>query len=281
MGEKRLKRIAIIKVGYIGTTTLFDALLDERASRTDLEMFVVSTGTKLSKPFIEQMLNRVNLDDFDCYVVISPNATLEGPTFARMYLKKFNKPIVVISDGPTRKIKDKLAEEGFGYLIVDTDPLIGAKKAFLDPTEMAWFNGFVIAVLAGTGVFKTLQDEIDKMLDSLKKTENESPYLPRKIITATNAPEALQLSNPYAHSKLIAAGKILELIASLNVDALYKTKNNEKAILKASAAHELLNSALKLTYEARELQKAKDELIRFPHSKEGEVLQKITLLENI
>ena len=37
------------------------------------------------------------------------------------------------------------------------DAMIGARREFLDPIEMADYNGNLIKVLAGTGAFRKLQ----------------------------------------------------------------------------------------------------------------------------
>ena len=57
-------------------------------------------------------------------------------------------PTIVISDSPVLKIKDDLKAKGFGYFVVKCDPMIGARRQFLDPTEMVLFNADVTKVLA-------------------------------------------------------------------------------------------------------------------------------------
>ena len=42
-------KVTIVKTGYIATTTLIDALLDERASRENVSVRVVSSGCKMDK----------------------------------------------------------------------------------------------------------------------------------------------------------------------------------------------------------------------------------------
>ncbi len=37
-------KVTFVKIGYIATTTLIDALLDERSGRKDLQMRVVSSS---------------------------------------------------------------------------------------------------------------------------------------------------------------------------------------------------------------------------------------------
>ena len=40
-------KVGIIKVGCIGTLTLLEFLLDERAERTDIDVIVAGSGAKL------------------------------------------------------------------------------------------------------------------------------------------------------------------------------------------------------------------------------------------
>ncbi len=44
-----------------------------------------------------------------------------------------------------------------------------------------------------------------------------------------------------------------------------------------AAAHELLREAAKLAYEAREMEKQTDSLVRMPHARTGEILKKVKL----
>ena len=84
----------------------------------------------------------------DLYVVVSPNAAMPGPTKAREALRATGKPIIVVSDEPSRKTLKENPVEGVGYIVVTNDPMIGAKQSFLDPVEMALFNADAIRVLA-------------------------------------------------------------------------------------------------------------------------------------
>ena len=42
-------KVTFLKIGYIGATNLIDALLDERASRRDLSVRVISSGCKMDE----------------------------------------------------------------------------------------------------------------------------------------------------------------------------------------------------------------------------------------
>jgi len=68
-------------------------------------------------------------------VISSPNAATAGPTAAREAYRGI--PTIIISDGPSKKeAREALSAEGYGYIILPMDPLIGAKREFLDPAEM-------------------------------------------------------------------------------------------------------------------------------------------------
>ncbi len=60
------------------------------------------------------------------------------------------------------------------------DPLIGARREFLDPTEMAIFNSNVIKVLAVTGICSIMLREIDRVISELK--HDRTPTLPKLVL---------------------------------------------------------------------------------------------------
>ena len=49
-------------------------------------------------------------------------------------------PAFIIGDAPGKRAKDEMDEQGIGYIIVEADPMIGARREWLDPTEMAIFQ---------------------------------------------------------------------------------------------------------------------------------------------
>jgi F420-dependent methylenetetrahydromethanopterin dehydrogenase len=51
---KELITVTFVKIGYIGTTTLIDALLDERSVREDIKMRVISSGVKMDESEAEE-----------------------------------------------------------------------------------------------------------------------------------------------------------------------------------------------------------------------------------
>ena len=267
--------VTFVKIGYIGTTTLIDALLDERSTRTDLTMRVVSSGVKMDEAEAEAVSKMALEIESDLYVVISPNAALAGPKKARDIMNTSGKPVIAISDEPSRKALKKLPEEGIGYIVIYGDPMIGAVTAFLDPVEMAIFNADVIKVLSVTGVFRIVQEELDKVIDSIKA--GEKPTLPEVVITKTRALEASEIKNPYAYGKAMAAYEMARQVASLTTEALYKTEDRDQTIQKVVAAHELIRQAAKLCDEAREVEKTADTVVRIAHFKAGDRRKKTEL----
>jgi methylenetetrahydromethanopterin dehydrogenase len=195
--------VTFVQAGYIGSTTLIDALLDERASRKGISVRVISSGCKMDEAEAEAAAKIAAQVPTDLYVAISPSAGLPGPTKMREVLKETGKPIIVVSDEPSRKAARKLPEEGMGYLVLYGDAMIGAKRPFLDPIEMALFNSDVIKVLSVTGVFRCIYTELDKVIDQIAK--GEKPALPEVVVDKTKAMECSGLTNPYARAKAMAA----------------------------------------------------------------------------
>jgi methylenetetrahydromethanopterin dehydrogenase len=269
-------KVTIVKTGYIGTTTLIDALLDERASRGNVSVRVISSGCKMDKSEAEDAAKIAVNVPTDLYILISPNAGLPGPKTARGILMETGKPIIVISDEPSRKAAKKLPDEGIGYLVLYGDPMIGAKRPFLDPIEMAIFNADVIRVLSVTGVFRLVHSEIDRVIDEIEK--GEKPKLPEIVVNKTKALEYSGLMNPYARAKAIAAFEAARKVASLDVEGCFKTQGAENYIPIVAAAHELIRQAAMLCDEAREIEKANDSVKRVVHFKSGELRTKTQLL---
>ena len=137
-------KVTFVKIGYIATTTLVDVLLDERSGRKDLQMRVVSSSVSMEEDASVDVAQIAAGLPSDLYVIVSPNAAMPGPTKAREALHATGKPIIIISDEPSRKVLKENPVEGVGYIIVTNDPMIGAKQAFLDPVEMALFNADAI-----------------------------------------------------------------------------------------------------------------------------------------
>jgi len=269
-------KIGFVKLGNIGISRIVDLLLDERADREDIDVRVLGTGAKMTP---ENAADTARLLDWDpdVVVIISPNAALPGPKKAREMVKEKGKPCIVISDAPAKKAVDKLKEGGFGYIIIPGDPMIGARREFLDPVEMSLFNADVLSVLSITGVAKLVQEEIDGVIEAIKK--GGEVKLPQIMATAEKAVERARFSNPYAKAKAIAAYNMVECVADMDVKGCFMMKNPEEYVPMVAAAHELLREAAKLAFEAREMEKQSDSLVRAPHSRTGEILKKVKLME--
>ena len=270
-------KVTILKTGYIGATTLIDALLDERASRNDISVRVISSGCKMGDDEAVDAAKIAASVPTDLYIIISPNAGLSGPTKAREIIKETGKPIIVVSDEPSRKAARALPEEGIGYIVLYGDPMIGAKRDFLDPVEMAIFNADAIKVLAVTGVFRLLHTEIDRVIDEIKR--GEEPKLPEVVVNKIKALEYSGLNNPYARAKAMAAFEAARRVAVLDVEGCFKTEGRENYMPIIAAAHELMRSAAQLADEAREIEKANDSVRRVAHFRSGELREKDGFLE--
>jgi methylenetetrahydromethanopterin dehydrogenase len=270
--------VTFVKLGYIGTTTLIDALLDERSSREDLKTRTISCGVRMDEEEAEYIGNLAKKVESDLYVVISPNAALAGPKKTRNILKETGKPIIIISDGPSRKALSKLPkEDGMGYLVITGDPMISAKTVFLDPIEMALFNSDVIKVLAVTGAFRLIHTLIDEVIEQIKK--GEKPELPQTVINKEKALKASEIMNPYAYGKAMAAYEISRHVASLSTEGVFKISDRDKSVPVLTAAHEMLRQAAVLADEAREIEKSNDTAVRITHFKRGALKKKVGLYD--
>jgi len=273
---KRVK-IGVIKCGNIGTAPLFELLLDELADREDIITRTITTGSKMLAEGVEDALTRMFDFSPDLLIFISPNPAVQGPKRARELLSEKNVPCIFISDAPGKRLREEFEKLGFGYIIVMGDPLIGARKEFLDPTEMAIFNSNIIKVLAITGVYTIILQEIDKIIHGLK--EDVIPKLPRLIIDVEDIRDKSDFKNPYAKAKAMAAYELAKKVAEINTKACFIERERERYIPLVACAHEIAQVAAKLAEEAREIEKYSDTLIRRPHSKSGKPKIKEKLME--
>ncbi len=268
-------KVTFVKIGYIATTTLIDALLDERSGRKDLQMRVVSSSVSMEEEAAVDVARIAAGIPSDLYVVVSPNAAMPGPTKAREALHATGKPVIVVSDEPSRKTLKENPVEGVGYIVVMNDPMIGAKQSFLDPVEMALFNSDAIRVLAVTASFRIVQQEIDKVIEQIGK--GEKPTLPQVVVEKENALAAAQITNPYAQGKAMAAFEAARRVANLSTEGTFKVEEPERYLPILAAAHELLRQAAKTADEAREMEKANDSAARLAHFSKGETRKKTKL----
>lgn len=270
-------KIGFVKLGCIGSSVLLDLLLDERAERQDIEVRVASAGAKMAAGSAEEVALKAKEFESDFYVVTSPNASLPGPTKAREVLAATGKHVIVVSDGPAEKISADLAKKGFGYIIVHADSMIGARREFLDPVEMAIFNSDMIKVLSITGVYNILYREIDRIIESLKANLPVSPCA--VIVDKENAVSAAGFQNPYARAKAMAAFEIARNVSKVTTEGCFKVQERDRYVTIVASAHEMLRTASKLAEEAREIEKSNDAVLRRPHYDDGAQLEKRRLME--
>ena len=277
MPDQQFKKIGIFKCGNIASSPLFEFLLDELADRQDIKTRTVTIGSKMTVDDVEEALPKILEFNPDLLVLISPNPALPGPAKARKKFSSVRVPCVVISDAPGKRIKAELEEQGLGYLIITGDPLIGARREFLDPVEMAIFNSNIIKVLAITGAYRIVHQEIDQLVHSIKT--GTSPHLPRLVIDVNRIRDSSDFNNPYARAKAMAAYELTEKIAEINMQACFVEKESSKYIPLVACAHEIAQAAARLAEEAREIEKYGDTLVRKPHSKEGKIKTKTKLMQ--
>ena len=270
-------KIGIIKSGNIGTSPVLELLLDERADRPNIDVRLVSSGAKMNPEQTEEVVPKIEQFDPDFCIFISPNPTAPGPAKARELLSQLDVPAMIIGDAPGAKAKDEMAEQGIGYIIVKADPMIGARREWLDPTEMASFNADIIKVLACTGAYRLVQNTLDGMI-AQAEAGNEIE-LPQLVITAEKAAEAAGFANPYAKAKAIAAYSMAESVANLDLKGCFMVQDFEKFIYLVAAAHETASCAANLAAEARDIEKANDTVLRTPHMKDGSTGSKTVLTE--
>jgi methylenetetrahydromethanopterin dehydrogenase len=158
------------------------------------------------------------------------------------------------------------------------DSMIGARREFLDPVEMADYNGNLVKVLALTGAFRKLQQGIDKVIDQVKAGKKGDALELPKIIMSTDKAVEGEFTNPYALAKARAAYEIASAVAMVNVKGCFMTKEWEKYIPIVASAHEMMKAAAVLCDEAREIEKGCDGVIRKPHKKDGVIVSKNKLV---
>lgn len=271
-----MKKIGVLKCGNIASSPLFELLLDELGDRQDLKTRTVTTGSKMSVEDVEEVLPKLFEFKPDALVLISPNPSLPGPRRARKNFCESGIPSVVISDAPGKSVTDELQKQGMGYMIITGDPLIGARREFLDPEEMAIFNSNMIKVLAITGVYRIIYTEIDKLIRAIQS--GKKLILPSLIVDLNSIQNNLEFANPYARAKAMAAYALAERIADINFRACFVEKESGKYIQLVASTHEIAQAAAKLAEEAREIEKCADTLLRKPHAKDGRIKVKTKLM---
>ncbi|MCW4020650.1 MAG: F420-dependent methylenetetrahydromethanopterin dehydrogenase [Candidatus Bathyarchaeota archaeon] len=270
-------KVGVLKVGCIGTLPLLEFLLDERAERTDIDVKVVGSGANLGPKQCREATELMMTQKLDLVILIGPAQTAPGPMKARETLKAAEIPTIVISDSPAKKVVRSMEEAGLGYVIIEADSMIGARREFLDPAEMATYNSDVIRVLASTGAFNLVVEAIDRTIASIKAGEKPEP--PKLIVDGKKAVEAASFSNPYAKAKALAAYELASQVSKVTTEACFKESDWKVYVPLVATAHEMMKAAAKMADEARELEKSGDTLLRRPHFKDGTLGRKKGLME--
>ena len=270
-------KIGVLKLGCIGTLPLIEFLLDERAERTDIDVRVAGSGAKLGPKQCTEVAKQLLEQKLNLLILIGPAQATPGPTEARKMIAVTKIPAMVISDSPAKKVAEEMEEMGFGYIIVEADSMIGARREFLDPAEMTAYNSDIIKVLAETGAFSLIVETIDKTIESIKS--GKKPELPRIVIDGAKAVEAAGFSNPYAKAKASAAYETACQVSKLTSEACFKVQDPNAYVPMVAAAHEMMRAAARLADEAREIEKNNNTVQRKPHFKDGASGTKKALIE--
>ncbi len=273
--SERVVKVGILKAGCVGTLPLLEVLLDERADRPDVDIRVIGSGAKLGPKQCRETMEIMKGLKMDLIVFVGPAQPTPGPTETRKTLRALGTPAIVISDSPAKKLAKEMEEAGLGYIIVEADSMIGARREFLDPAEMVLFNSDVMRVLAATGALNVIVEEVDRAIEAIKS--GQKPTLPKIVIDAKKAVEAARFANPYAKAKAIAAYQMAKQVAGITIEACFKVQEREAYVPLVAAAHELMRAAARLADEARELEKTGDSVLRRPHMKDGALGTKRTL----
>ena len=156
-------------------------------------------------------------------------------------------PVIIITDDVTTKKEwEGVKASNFGYIIMKADSMIGARREFLDPTEMADFNGNLVKVLALTGAFRKMQLAIDLVIDQVKAGKKGAELVLPKIVMTTDKAVDGEFTNNYALAKARAAHEIAMAVAGQNVKGCFMTKEWEKYIPIVASAHEMMKVAAQL-----------------------------------
>ena len=277
-------KLAVVKIGCIAAAPLLDLLFDERAEREDFEIRVYSSGANMDVGPCATLIETLSTYEPQLVLVISPNASLDGPKSVRTHFMEKGIPVISISDAPSKKawqIKDEkgkkklVAGDGEGFIIIPSDSMIGARGEFLDPTEMLLFNADALKVLSVCGVMRGLQTLIGTCMEQIKAGKEVD--LPAVTLDADAAMEYANFANPYAGAKAYAALKIAEAVAAVTTKACFKLKEPADYVPMVAAGHEMMRTAALLADEARELEKGQDSVYRTPHGSDGRVKTKTKL----
>ncbi len=268
--ETRVVRVGVVKNGNLGACPVLDLVFDERADRDDVDFRVLGSGAKLNNVQCVETMDKMLEFKPELILMISPNAALAGPKAGREKIKGI--PTIVYSDMPAKKAVEEWETKGIGYILCGADSMIGARRPWLDPVEMSLFNSDLLAVLSITGVINCIQDEIDAVIAAIKA--GQTPKLPKIVIDMEVAAKYSKMANPYAQAKAMAAFEIAGRVAAIDVKACFQLKEKEQYMPLLATAHEMMRVAARLAWEAREIEKVNDKVLRRPHHREGQILTK-------
>ncbi|MHA2007056.1 MAG: F420-dependent methylenetetrahydromethanopterin dehydrogenase [Promethearchaeota archaeon] len=273
MSEKVLK-IGILKNGTIGSSLLLAFLMDERAESKRINVYEVTSGAKMHPPEMctKTMENLLKWEP-ELIIMSSPNAALPGPKATREMAG--NIPTIIISDSPAKKAVEEIKEKNMGFILVNCDSMIGARRPFLDSIEMSIFNSDLLKVLAVTGALEIITEELNKVI--MDMLEGRTPALPQLMINSDNATEAAKFSNPYARAKAIAAFELASSVSKITAKACFQLKERTEYMPLLAAAHEMMRTAANMCDEAREIEKSNNTVIRRPHHANQQLLMKLGL----
>jgi methylenetetrahydromethanopterin dehydrogenase len=272
--EGKILNIGILKNGTIGSSLLLAFLLDERAEATRIKVREVTSGASMhpADHCVDTMKKLLEINP-ELIIMSSPNAALPGPKAAREMAG--NIPTIIISDAPAKKAVDEFKEKQMGYILVNCDSKIGARRPFLDPIELSVFNSDLLKVLAVTVALQVIAEELNKVI--LDMLEGTPPTLPQIIIDSNIATKAAKFSNPYARAKAIAAFEFAASVSKVTGKACFVLKERPDYMPLLAAAHEMMRTAALMCDEAREIEKSNDTVIRRPHHAKQHFLSKIGL----
>jgi len=274
-----LLKVVFAKIGMIGITPMIEGLIDERAVRTDIVTRSVYSGCKMEPSDAKEVMEAALALKPHLLIFVAPYLQGEGPLAGVEMLCGSGMPSCVVSNTATKEVLSKLEQNNIGYIIVDADPMIGAKKEFLDPVEMCLFNSDIIRVLALTGVYRAVQVEVDKMIEALKQGRRPQP--PKLILDKEKALAYAGYHSPYAATKAMVAYEASKLVAELSTRGCYAIKDLGRALHYVSASHEVMRVAASIADEAREMEKKIDAVERLIHIYDGSVIRRVRLLEGV
>ena len=261
------KKLGVLKLGNIASSVLLEMLLDERADREDITARTISSGAKLTSKEIKNAYEIYSKISFDLNIVATPNASLKAPLEIIFDLANSKTPIIVLTDIIKKEVKEQFKEKNIGYIIVESDAMIGARREFLDPIEMAIFNADLLKILAIGGVFNIIYQEIDRVLNQI--VNKKEVDLPNKVITPRRAVKQAGFSNPYAEAKAQASLEIAKAAAKVNTEGCFKINDRLEYIPQVATGHEMIQAAAKLAESAREIEKSLNKVQRKPHHYNG------------